>query len=68
LPNTLRLLDFNIAGSSRSKHGTINELVLGILGSKVRGNVATDIITYKISWKEQINDRGLDTLITQIGD
>ena len=68
LPNNLRLLDFNIAGSSRSKHGTINELVLGILGSKVRGNVATDIITYKISWKEQINDRGLDTLINQIGD
>jgi len=68
LRKDLSLIDFSISGSANSKHGSINELILSMIGSKVSGDVATDIITYTFSWSLQRNTAGLDSLISQIGD
>ena len=70
LRKNLSLIDFNISGTAESKHGTIYELVESIIttGGKVRGNVATDIITYNIAWQFQRSDAGMDQLIKSIGE
>lgn len=68
LSNNLSLINFSIAGSTSTKQGTINELVQSLIGTNVRGNVGTDIITYRIKWDAQKNTKDFDQLITQIGE
>lgn len=68
LDKQLRLVNFSIAGSFFTKQGAINELILSMLGSNVRKNVATDVITYKINWQTQVNTAAMDTLVRSIGD
>lgn len=68
LDKQLKLINFSIAGSFFTKQGAINELILSMLGSNVRKNVATDVITYKINWQTQINTQAMDSLVRNIGD
>lgn len=59
LNNSLYTITFT-QGSSRGAHGDINELVESILtGTKVRANVATDLITYTFKYDIQ-RDKKLD--------
>ena len=68
LNKSLHLIDFSISGSQYTKHGSINELILSMFGSNVNKNVATDVITYTISWDHNINTSELDTLVRSIGN
>lgn len=68
LRQNLRLIDFSIGGSYKTKHGNINELIRSAIGRNVSANVATDIITYTINWDTQINTEEFDTLISSIGN
>lgn len=68
MSDKLKLVNFSIAGSFFTKQGAINELILSMLGSNVRKNVATDVITYKLKWNTQINTGELDSLVRNLGE
>ena len=55
-------------GSSRGAHGDINELIESMLtGTKVRANVATDLITYTFKYDIQRN-KELDTSMMEMAE
>ena len=60
----LNLISFKVEGSELSKHGNIYELIESIFqdGFKVSGNMATDIITYKLGWNIQQDNAQLAEL------
>ena len=68
LSDKLKLMNFSISGSFFTKQGSINELILSMLGSNVRKNVATDVITYKLKWNAQANTQELDSLVRNLGE
>lgn len=68
LKNNLNLIEFSISGSYKTKHGNIQELVRSAMGSKVKGNVGTDVITYTIDWETNTNTEAFNDLISNIGD
>lgn len=53
---------------SDSAHGNINELIEGLFGDKVRANVATDIITYRIGYELHKNEGLLNDFTHNIAE
>ena len=69
LRNNLGLVKFSISGSCQTKHGSINELVLSLLnnGTNVKGNAATDIISFIFEGHLSIDQSVLNQLVANIG-
>lgn len=70
LNQSLMLTTFTISGSQDSKHGTTYELIESLLdgGTKVKGNGATDIMTFVIGWERHTDDAVLNTLLNNISE
>lgn len=68
LDNDLQSINFSISGSANTKQGTINELVEGLFGVKVKEDVAVDIITYDFGYKLEQNEQFYDNLISNIAN
>lgn len=66
LANNLISMNFSISGSAETKHGTVYEFIESMLGSNIKGNTATDIITYDFGYQLESNDAFFDAIIQNI--
>lgn len=69
LNKSLQYVKFNISGSQNSKHGSINELVVSLLnnGTNIKGQPATDVITFTLNGNVQVDHPILNQLVAEIG-